>query len=83
MPLFMLISGYVTKYSRPVNSNKSLIIYIARRTYSYLVPWLVWTVFVRWMLVGNVGLAEIPQHFVYILNHMDNGFWFLFSIWHL
>lgn len=83
MPLFMLISGYVTKYSRPVNSNKSLIIYIARRTYSYLVPWLVWTVFVRWMLVGNVGLAEIPQHFVYILNHMDNGYWFLFSIWHL
>lgn len=35
------------------------------------------------MLVDKVGLAEIPQHFVYILNHMDNGYWFLFSIWHL
>lgn len=83
MPLFMLISGYVTKFSRTINSSKALIMYIVRRTCSYLVPWLVWTVFVRWMLVSNVGLVEIPQHFVYILTHMDNGYWFLFSIWHL
>lgn len=38
MPLFMLISGYVTKYARPINSSKALTMYIARRTYSYLVP---------------------------------------------
>ena len=29
MPLFMVISGYITKYSRSPNSSKSLIMYIA------------------------------------------------------
>ena len=43
MPLFILISGYVTKYSRASGDAKGLCKYIKRRTISYMFPWLVWS----------------------------------------
>ena len=35
MPLFILISGYVTKYSRPISDGKGLWKYVKRRTVAY------------------------------------------------
>ena len=77
MPLFMLISGYVTRYSRRINSGKALVGFIWKRTTAYLWPWLVWTVIIRGLVFGNRSFLN-PSH---ILWHMDSGYWFLFSIW--
>ncbi len=77
MPLFILISGYVTRYSRGVTDGKSLWKYIKRRTVAYLLPWCVWTLVVRGLLLGQSDFLDIK----YLLWHMDNGYWFLFTIW--
>lgn len=77
MPLFMLISGYVTRYSRRINSTKMLGNVIIKRTLSYLGPWVVWTFGVRGILLGETNYLDIP----WLLWHMDTGYWFLFSLW--
>lgn len=77
MPLFILISGYVTRYSRAVTTIKELGALIKKRTISYLLPWAVWTFIVRGLIFGQTGYL----HFKYMLWHMDNGYWFLFTIW--
>lgn len=41
MPLFILISGYVTKYSRSICDGKDLGKYVKRRTVAYMLPWAV------------------------------------------
>lgn len=76
MPLFMLISGYVTKYSRPIVSGKALLRLLKKRSLAYLIPWIVWTVGVRGFLLGESNYL-IP----WLLWHMDSGYWFLFSLW--
>ena len=43
MPLFILISGFVTKYSRPISDGKGLWKYVKRRTVAYMLPWAVWS----------------------------------------
>ncbi len=78
MPLFFLISGYVTRYSRSRPAHlRQLAVYIGRKTYAYLLPFAVWTFLVRGVLFGQSGLLNIP-HLVY---SMDSGYWFLFSLW--
>ena len=77
MPLFMLISGYVTKYSKPIVSGKALLRLLKKRSLAYLVPWLVWTIGVRGFLLGESNYLDIP----WLLWHMDSGYWFLFSLW--
>ena len=77
MPLFMLISGYVTKYSKSIGSDKALLRLIKKRSHSYLIPWIVWTVGVRGFLLGESSYLDIP----WLLWHMDSGYWFLFSLW--
>lgn len=77
MPLFMLISGYVTKYSRPIVSGKALLRLLKKRSLAYLIPWIVWTVGVRGFLLGESNYLDIP----WLLWHMDSGYWFLFSLW--
>lgn len=77
MPLFMLISGYVTKYSKPIVSGKALLRLLKKRSLSYLIPWIVWTVGVRGFLLGESSYLDIP----WLLWHMDSGYWFLFSLW--
>lgn len=47
MPLFILISGYVTKYSRPIADGNGLWKYVKRRTVAYMLPWAVWSFLVR------------------------------------
>ena len=77
MPLFILISGYVTKYSRDTDSVSSLWNYIKRRTVAYLLPWAVWSFLVRGIINGNHKYLDIK----WLLWHMDSGYWFLATIW--
>lgn len=77
MPLFILISGYVTKYSKPISSFDNLTKYIIKRTISYLLPWAVWTFVVRGFIFGKTEYLNLK----WILYHMDSGYWFLFTIW--
>lgn len=56
MPLFILISGYVTKYSRPISDGKGLWKYVKRRTVAYMLPWAVWSFLVRGMSDGGFAI---------------------------
>ena len=76
MPLFILISGYVTRYSKRITSSFKLKSVLIKRTKAYLLTWFVWTIFVRGILINK----EIP-HLFHIFWNMDSGYWFLFTIW--
>ena len=77
MPLFMIISGYVVKYSKEICSLNDLFKFIKRRTISYLFPWVVWTFLIRGFAFNETVYFDIK----YLLFNMDSGYWFLFSIW--
>lgn len=77
LPLFMMISGYVTRYSQPMSSKAKLYKFIKKRTLAYLLPFFVWTFLVRAIVLGQINFLNIK----YLLWHMDNGYWFLVSIW--
>lgn len=77
MPLFFLISGYVTKYSRTVATLKDYIEFVGKKTFSYLLPWAVWTFFIRGIVFGETSYLNIK----FIMFNMDTGYWFLFSLW--
>lgn len=77
MPLFILISGYVTKYSRGCQNSQSLWRYMKRRTIAYLFPWVVWTFLVRGMIFGQHSFLEIG----WVVYNLDSGYWFLITIW--
>ena len=77
MPLFILISGYVTKYSRRVNTLSGLLNYIGRKTVAYLLPWAVWSFLIRGIMFRRTSYLNIR----WLVYHMDSGYWFLFTIW--
>ena len=77
MPLFILISGYVTKYSRPISDSKGLWKYVKRRTVAYMLPWAVWSFLVRGIIFGQDGFLNVKH----LLWNMDSGYWFLATIW--
>lgn len=77
MPLFILISGYVTRYSRGIKDGKGLGEYIKRRTIAYVIPWFVWSFIVRGIIFGESNFLNIR----WLLWHMDSGYWFLATIW--
>ncbi len=77
MPLFILISGYVTRYSRGIENGVGLWKYIKRRTMAYLLPWVVWSFLVRGIIFGQSNYLNIN----WLLWHMDSGYWFLATIW--
>ena len=77
MPLFIVISGYVTRYSRPIVDCSGLWKFIKKRTLAYLLPWGVWTIIVRGLIFGQQNMLNIKN----LLWHMDNGYWFLVTIW--
>lgn len=77
MPLFFLISGYVTKYSRTVATLKDYIEFVGKKTFSYLLPWVVWTFLIRGIIFGEASYLNIK----FIMFNMDTGYWFLFSLW--
>ena len=69
MPLFILISGYVTKYSRPISDIQGLWRYVKRRTLAYMLPWAVWSFLVRGIIFGQDGFLDIKH----LLWNMDTG----------
>lgn len=77
MPLFILISGFVTKYSRPISDGKGLWKYVKRRTVAYMLPWAVWSFLVRGIIFGEKGFLNVKH----LLWNMDSGYWFLATIW--
>lgn len=77
MPLFIIISGYVTRYSRPITDGHSLWKFIKKRSLAYMLPWFVWTILVRGLIFGQTGFLNIKR----LLWHMDSGYWFLVTIW--
>lgn len=77
MPLFILISGYVTKYSQKIDTKLKLWNYIKKRTISYLVPWISWTILIRGIILRQKTWLNVK----WILWHMDSGYWFLFTLW--
>lgn len=77
MPLFIIISGYVTRYSKPLTDRKSLWRFVKKRTLAYMCPWLVWTILIRGLIFGQSSFLD----FKYLLWHMDSGYWFLATIW--
>lgn len=77
MPLFFLLSGYVTRYSEVICSGKMLGHFVLKRTLAYLAPWLVWTFLVRGIVFGETAFLDMK----YLLWHMDSGYWFLTSLW--
>lgn len=77
MPMFFIISGYVTRYSKPLTSADSLLSYLRKRTLAYLLPWIVWTFLVRGFIFREYSFFNIRH----LLWHMDNGYWFLVSLW--
>lgn len=77
MPLFIVISGYVTRYSRPIVDCSGLWKFVKKRTLAYLLPWGVWTIIVRGLIFGQSNMLNIKN----LLWHMDNGYWFLVTIW--
>ncbi len=77
MPLFILISGYVTKYSRSIKDASGLWKYVKKRTVAYMLPWLIWSLLVRGVILGQHNFLNIK----YLLWHMDTGYWFLATIW--
>mgnify|MGYP002672768413 CR=1 FL=1 len=77
MPLFIVISGYVTRYSRPLINGAGLWKHIKKRTLAYLLPWIVWSIAVRGLIFGQTSFLDLR----YMLWHMDSGYWFLITIW--
>ena len=77
MPLFILISGYVTRYSREISDGSGLWKYVKRRTIAYLLPWVVWSFIVRGIIFGQSNFLNLK----WLLWHMDSGYWFLATIW--
>lgn len=77
MPLFILISGYVTKYSRPISDSNELWKYVKRRTIAYMLPWAVWSFVVRGITFGQDSFLNVRN----LLWNMDSGYWFLATIW--
>ena len=77
MPLFFVISGYVTRYSRQISNGKAFGKFVFRRTIAYMVPWTVWTFLIRGIVFGQAPLLDLN----YLLYNMDSGYWFLFSIY--
>lgn len=81
MPLIILISGWVTCYSKPITSAKALVRYIGKKSLAYLLPWFVWTIGIRGFLLGGWTIHNFSQKLISLLWHMDSGYRFLTSLW--
>ena len=80
MPLFMLVSGYVTVYSKPIESAGMLGSFIGRRSLGYLLPWTVWTIF-RGFAFGGWAIGNIKSKLLSLF--VEYGFWVLVFVFAL
>ena len=76
MPLFFLISGYVTRYGMPLNSCKRFRKFMAKKFLAYLLPWIVWTFVVRGFIFRQNSFFDFKR----LVYHMDSDYCFLFTI---
>ncbi|MBR6902743.1 MAG: acyltransferase, partial [Clostridia bacterium] len=77
MPLFILISGYVTRYSKEIRTISELFKFFLKRTTAYLLPFAVWSFLIRGIILNQKVFLDIK----YMLWHIDSGYWFLITIW--
>lgn len=77
MPLFFIISGYVTQYSKRITCIKELGTLILKKSGAYLMPWITWTFLIQGFIMNQKNFFNIK----YLLWHMDTGYWFLVTIW--
>lgn len=77
MPLFMVISGYVNKFGKGVDSGRSFAGFLLKRTIAYLLPFVVWSFLIRGFIFGQKNFLDLN----YLIYHIDSGYWFLFSLW--
>lgn len=77
MPLFFVISGFLTSYLKEIDTVEKLKRYCIKRTISYLGPWFIWTLFIRNYLFSIRRILTFPE----IFWNMDSGYWFLVSLW--
>ena len=77
MPLFILISGYVTRYSKELKTIGELLKFFLKRTTAYLLPFAIWSFLIRGLILGQSNFLNIK----YMLWHTDSGYWFLITIW--
>lgn len=77
MPLFIIISGYVTRFSHPLINGNSYCFFKKKRSLAYLLPWFVWTILVRGLIFGQTEFLNLK----FLFWHMDSGYWFLITIW--
>ncbi len=77
MPLFFIVSGYTTKYLKAIDSSKSLLALLKKRSFAYLIPWFVWTYGIKGVICSEKQFFNIK----YLAWNMDSGYWFLTSLW--
>lgn len=78
MPMFMVLSGYCTIYSKRINSFSVYIKRIKKRTIGLLLPWLVWSFVAYFVIFYKTPLVKHMHKAAY---HMEDAYWFLFSLW--
>ena len=78
MPLFMMVSGYTSKYGKPIETISQLVSRIAKRSRLLLLPWLSWSLLVYVVYKNDTPFGE---HVSYVVYHMEGAYWFLFSLW--
>lgn len=76
IPLFVVISGYVTRYGSVPTDAAGLLKLLGRRTLAYLLPWFVFTILINGLILQKQTLTAES-----VFWHMDSGYWFLITIW--
>jgi len=78
MPLFMMVSGYTSKFGKPIETSTQLLSQIGKRSRLLLLPWLSWS-----LLVYITYKSDTPffEHISNVAYHMEGAYWFLFSLW--
>lgn len=72
MPLFMLVSGFLSARTLRAGSGRELLRKLGKRAVNYLVP------FVSWIFITNV--TDFFVVFRSILFELDRGLWFLMTL---
>lgn len=78
MPLFFLISGYLSRYSKNDDSFKELTLSIWKKTVIYLGPWVFWVFGVKYLRDSNHNLLNFTKD---VFINIESAYWFLFVLW--
>lgn len=76
IPLFILVSGYVTRYGRKPETISETMKLLVRRTVAYILPWIIFTVVINGIILKK---QEVTPRALFW--NMDYGYWFLITIW--